>query len=319
MKLAGRTISNRNIGIAATLIGAMLFSMKAVFIKLAYGYAVTPVVLLSLRMAFSLPIFIVIGAWSSRGKSTVEPWRTSTVLAAAGIGFAGYYLASILDFIGLSYLSAGMERIILFVYPTLVLLAQGLLFGQKITRIQFAATGLSYVGILVAFADGWALGGKDFGFGALAVFGAAVTYAGYVIGSGRMTPRLGTVRFTTLAMIVAGIAILVHALVAGERLSGWPNEVYLLGIVLAIVCTVIPTYLVADGIRRIGASDGAIIGAVGPIVTIAMEWWILDEHLTWLQGFGASLVVLGVVLASVSTARLRALVGLEKQLEIPQA
>ncbi len=289
---------NRQIGIYLTLAGAVLFSMKAVFVKLAYAYAVAPISLLGLRMAFSLPFFVGIGLYQIRSRPSVRPMGARAIVTTGLIGLLGYYLASYTDFLGLRYISAGMERIILFVYPTLVLIGQRVLFGTATSRTQWLATGLSYLGIVVAFSEGDLSAGSELWIGGALVFVSAVAYAGYVIGSGRMTPRYGTIRFTTLAMVFAGVGVLTQVALSGQPLLGLPTPVYGWAIVIAIVCTVLPTYLVADGIKRAGAGDAAIIGAVGPVCTIALEYWLLPDRLTLLQMLGGGLVVLGVVLAA---------------------
>ncbi len=289
---------SRRIGVYLTLAGAVMFSMKAVFIKLAYAYEVTPISLLGLRMAFSLPFFIGIGLYQMRFTTPQRPMGPRAVLLTGAIGLLGYYVASYTDFLGLQYVTAGMERIILFVYPTLVLIGQRLLFRTATSRTQWIATGLSYVGIVIAFSEGDLSVGSELWKGGALVFVSAVTYAGYVIGSGRMTPIYGTVRFTTLAMVVAGVGVLTQVYLSGDALLGLPTPVYAWAAVIAVVCTVVPTYLVADGIKRAGAGDAAIIGAVGPVCTIALEYWLLPDRLSVVQMLGGALVIAGVVLAA---------------------
>ena len=290
--------ANRKRGIVLTLLGAALFSTKAVFVKLAYDYDVAPISLLGLRMAFSLPFFLGIGLYQARNTRPDVPMDARAYVIASAVGLIGYYVASFMDFAGLRYLSAGMERIILFVYPTIVLVAQRLLFGTATTRMQWVATVVSYCGILVAFSDGDLSSGSDFWRGAALVFVSAVAYSAYVIGSGRMTPRYGTIRFTTVAMVAAAVGVLTHVYLSGATLFGLAPEVYAYAVVIAIVCTVIPTYLVADGIKHAGAGDAAIVGAVGPVVTIGLEYALLPERLTPLQLFGGALVIAGVVLVA---------------------
>ena len=290
--------TNRRRGIALTLLGAALFSTKAVFVKLAYGYEVAPIALLGLRMAISLPFFLAIGIYQMRQTNSDRPMDAGAVATAVAVGLVGYYVASFTDFAGLRYISAGMERIILFAYPTIVLIAQRLLFGTATTRMQWVATGVSYAGILLAFSDGRSATGPEFWRGAALVALSAVAYAAYVIGSGRMTPRYGTIRFTTVAMVAAAFGVLAHVYLSGATLFGLATEVYGWGVVIAVVCTVVPTYLVADGIKHAGAGDAAIIGAVGPVVTIALEYYVLPDRLTPLQLIGGALVIAGVVTAA---------------------
>ena len=292
------TARSRRLGVALTLAGAALFSTKAVSVKLAYQHDVAPIALLGLRMGISLPFFLAIGLVQMRRTTPSVALDARGVLTAVSTGLIGYYVASFTDFAGLRYISAGMERIILFAYPTIVLVAQRLLFGVPSTRTQWWATGISYAGILVAFSDADLSRGSDFWRGAALVAVSAVTYAAYVIASGRMTPRYGTIRFTTLAMVAAAGGVLAHVYLSGHALLGLAREVYGWGVVIALVCTVVPTYLVADGIKRVGAGDAAIIGAVGPVVTIALEYYALPDRLTAVQLIGGGLVIAGVVLAA---------------------
>ena len=212
------------------------------------------------------------------------------------VGIMGYYLASYTDFLGLQYLSAGMERLVLFIYPTLVLLIQWMAFGTKIKRVQWMATGICYAGIALAFSGSDFFVGNQFSLGAGLVFMSALLYSFYVIGSGRLTPRLGSVRFTSVALIAASMAVLSHVFAAGNTLLGLPWGLYGYGLTLAIFCTVIPGYMITEGIRRIGASNAAILGAIGPVATIVLEYFVLDEYLNLVQGLGALLVISGVVL-----------------------
>lgn len=290
--------ASRRRGVLLTLIGAALFSTKAVFVKLAYAYEVLPIELLGLRMAISLPFFLAVGAYQMNRVKPDVPMDARAALTAALVGLVGYYAASFTDFAGLRYVSAGMERIILFIYPTMVLMAQRLFFGTPITVVQWVATGISYSGILLAFSEANLRIGSDFWKGATLILTSAAAYSAYVIGSGRMTPRYGTIRFTTLAMVAAAVAVLTHVYLSAATLFGLAPAVYGWGVVIAVVCTVVPTYLVADGIKRAGAGDAAIIGAVGPIVTIGLEYAVLPNRLTPLQLIGGALVVTGIVIAA---------------------
>ena len=288
-------MTSRRLGFALTVGGAVLFSTKAIFVKLAYFYPVSSIALLGLRMGFSLPAFLLVGYLRRERRAGEEPLTGKTVALVAGLGLMGYYGASYTDFLGLRYLTAGMERIVLFVYPTLVLLIQRALFGTRITRVQAFATAVCYAGLVVAFGAADLRAGSDFLVGAALVFASALLYAGFVIGNGRLTPRFGSVRFTSIAMTAAACGVLAHGLLAGERFVGLAPAVYAYGATIALVCTVVPSYMLAEGIRRIGASDAAIVGAVGPLVTIGLEYVVLGETLTWGQGVGGALVVAGVL------------------------
>ncbi|MEM9835845.1 MAG: DMT family transporter [Bacteroidota bacterium] len=285
-----------SIGVALMLIGAVMFATKAIFIKLAYHYEVSSISLLALRMGFSLPFFLLIGYVKSRRDAARPPLSWRDRITIISLGLFGYYLASYLDFLGLQYLSAGMERLILFVYPTLVLLIGRILLKTPIKSIQWVATGITYLGIIVAFSTADFSMGSSFTLGAALVFGSALTYSFFVVGSGEFAPKLGSVRFTSLAMVAAALGVLAHATVSGAEIRqlAWP--VYGYGFAIAIIATVIPAYLVTEGIRRVGAGNAAILGAVGPVATIILEYLVLDESLNTSQWLGAGLIISGVII-----------------------
>lgn len=287
---------SRQIGIVLLLTGAVLFSCKAIVIKLAYRYDISSISLLGLRMAFALPFFLVIGTLRRERSATYGRlgWRDLIIIVT--LGLFGYYLASYTDFLGLQYLSAGMERLILFVYPTMVLLLQRIIFKTPIKPVQWVATAVCYAGIGLAFSGSDFSVGNQFALGAALVFTSALTYSFFVIGSGYFAVKLGSVRFTSVALTAASLGVLAHVYLSGNTLFGHPTAVYAYGLTLAIFCTVIPTYLVTEGIRRIGAGDAAILGATGPVATIVLEYFVLGEHLNWVQAAGAVLVIVGVVL-----------------------
>ena len=295
---------NRNIGLLLTLLGAIFFSTKAIVIKLAYqDYDAPSIVLLGLRMAFALPFFLGIGYWQRRSKGEQRAFTRREVAIVIVLGVVGYYLASYTDFLGLQFLSAGIERLILFSYPTMVLLIQRLAFGTPIKPVQWVATVICYAGIGLAFSGSDFTVGDNFTIGAGLILLSALLYSFYVIGSGRLTPVVGSVRFTSVALVAAGVAVLLHVMVSGHTLLGLPWGLYVYGLVLAILCTVIPGYMVTEGIRRIGANDAAILGAVGPVATIVLEYFVLGEYLNIVQALGAVLVITGVILIGRSKGR----------------
>lgn len=293
----------RRIGLLLTLCGAVFFSCKAIVIKLAYlDYEVSSIVLLGLRMTFALPFFLGIGYWKRRSTGDQRAFTTRELLLVVALGVIGYYLASYTDFLGLQFLSAGMERLILFSYPTMVLLIQRAVFGTPIKPVQWLATVVCYAGIGLAFSGSDFSLGDNFSLGAGLVLLSALLYSSYVIGSGRLTPVVGSVRFTSVALVAASAAVIVHVLLSGNSLFGLPAGLYAYGLTLAVLCTVIPVYMVTEGIRRIGANDAAILGALGPVATIVLEYLVLDEYLNLTQGLGAVLVIVGVVLIGRSKA-----------------
>ncbi len=287
---------NRMIGLSLTLGGAILFSCKAIVIKLSYlDYEVNSIVLLGLRMAFALPFFLIIGYLKRQKTANQRSINARSFGIIVLLGIFGYYLASYTDFLGLQYLSAGMERLILFSYPTMVLLLQRLIFKTPIKPVQWFATVICYAGIGLAFSGSDFSVGAKFTLGAGLVFVSALLYSFYVIGSGKLTPVIGSIRFTSLAMLAACGVVLLHVLLSGNTLLGLEWGLYGYGLILAVFCTVIPGYMVTEGIRRIGANDAAILGAVGPVATIVLEFFILGEHLNLVQALGAALVIFGVV------------------------
>ena len=287
---------DRRLGLICLLSGAVLFSCKAILIKLAYRYGVSSISFLGLRMAFSVPLFLLVGFLRRKDSAARPPIETRDLLTVIVLGCFGYYLASYTDFLGLQYIQAGMERVILFTYPTLVLLLQRLVFKTAIRPVQWVATLLCYLGIAVAFSGSDLSLEGEFVKGASLVFLSAFLYSLYVIGSGRLAPKLGNVRFTTAALLTAGTCVLAHVFLSGAPLLGLAPQVYVYGLLTAIFCTVIPSYLVTAGIQRLGAGDAAIIGAVGPVATIVLEYFVLGEHLNAAQGVGAALIIAGVVL-----------------------
>jgi len=280
-------------------LGAICFSAKAVLVKLAYRYEVDSVSLLTLRMVFSLPVFLLVAWWVSRSRtSRAQPLNRRDWFYILLFGIAGYYLASILDFIGLQYITASMERLILFIYPTMVLVLSALFLGKPIRREQYLALGLTYVGIALAFAQGMSLSGQsDFVKGAIFIFFGAFSYAIYLIGSGNLLPRLGTWRYTSLAMSAAcGAVIIHHGILYQWQLFHFPAPVYWLAFLMAMLSTVLPAFLVSEGIRVIGSGNASIIGSVGPISTIVLAYIFLGERLGGLQWLGTGLVISGVIL-----------------------
>lgn len=280
--------------LAAT--AAVGFSFKAILVKLAYAYAVDAITLIALRMLFSAPFFLAVAVRERRNNDQPPlSWREWAQIALLGV--IGYYGASFLDFLGLQYISAGLERLILFLYPTLVVMLSLLLFDKRITRREILALGLSYAGIALAFAHDIAASANnhDIVLGGALVFASALAYAVYLIGNGELVGRVGAARFTAHAMVWASLACVVQFLLT-HPLSKLvlPWQVYALALAMAIFSTVLPTFMVSAAIRRIGSNRVALIGAVGPIATIFLGYWILAEPISAAQLAGAALVMLGV-------------------------
>jgi drug/metabolite transporter (DMT)-like permease len=288
-------------GFLITLLGAVLFSTKAIIVKLAFGATHTDALtLLTLRMVFSLPFYAGVALLVSSQKNNVRMTRPQWGLVAL-LGLLGYYVSSLLDFIGLQYVSAGLERLILFLYPSFVVFINALVFKQRITGIQKWALLLTYLGIGIAYAGELTIDTSRQGlyFGSFLVFLCAVTYSMYIAGSGKIIPVVGANKFTAYAMLAATVGIFVHyafvgpgeILVAGRALWGY-------GLGLAILSTVLPSFLISQGLKRIGANNVAIISGIGSISTIAQAHFFLHEPIFAAQIGGTILVVLGVLLLS---------------------
>lgn len=285
-------------GIAIGVLGVVLFSSKAVMVKIAYKYNVDAISILLLRMLFSFPFYVVV-AYIYRNKiSDVKVVKRDYVWVVF-FGFVGYYLASYFDFVGLTYIKASLERIILFLYPTIVIILNRLFLKQQITKVQAGAIGLTYLGIILAFADEVAVSGADSYLGGFFILLSAITYASYLVGSGWLIPKFGVVKFTAYAMIVSCFCVFIHyAMISKIDLFSFTWQVYGLGFLIAVFATVIPSFLVSKSIKMISSSNFAIVAGIGPISTIILAAIFLNETLTLLQMFGALIVIAGIVFMS---------------------
>jgi drug/metabolite transporter (DMT)-like permease len=278
--------------------GVVCFSIRPIFIKLAYAYVVDPVTLLALRMIFSLPFFIVAALWLRHGQ-TQRPLAKRTLLSVAALGILSYYAASFLDFLGLQYISAGLGRLLQFTYPTIVVILSALLLSKRITTRDLVALALTYAGLMLVFAHTLGSENRDFWLGAALVFASSTCYAVYLVAGSEVIARVGSMRFTAYAMSAASAAcILQFLLLRPFSALDLPAPVYLYAIGMATVSTVIPVFMTSEALRRIGANRVAIIGALGPVTAIALGYLGLDEIMTPLQIAGAVLVMVGVVVIS---------------------
>jgi drug/metabolite transporter (DMT)-like permease len=282
-------------GLLLAVVGSIAFSGKAIIVKLAYRYGVDAVTLIMYRMLFALPIFAVMAWWASRGKAalTRNDW-----LGILGLGFTGYYLASFLDFAGLAYISAALERLILYLNPTLVLILGWLLYKRKMSSKQVGAMALSYAGILLVFGHELKFDGSTSSntvLGATLVFGSAVSYAIYLSYSGEMVKRLGSLRLVGLATTVACLLCIAQfAVLRPLSAMAVAPEVIWLSLLNATLCTALPVLAVMMAIERIGAPLAAQTGMIGPMSTILMGVFILGEPLNvWI--IAGTVLVLGGV------------------------
>jgi drug/metabolite transporter (DMT)-like permease len=279
-------------GLVFAALGSIAFSGKAIIVKLAYRYDVDAVTLIMYRMLFALPLFAALAWWASRGK---PPLARRDWLIVFGLGVTGYYLASFLDFLGLQYISASLERLILYLNPTLVLLIGVIAFGRRVTGRQLGAMAVSYAGILLVFGHELRLEGTDVPLGAALVFGSAVSYAIYLAYSGQVVSRLGALRLTGLATTVACLLCIAQFFVLRPvSAMAVAPEVLWLSVLNATLCTFAPVIMVMLAIERIGSTLTAQTGMIGPLSTIAMGVLILGEPFSaWLVA-GTALVLVGV-------------------------
>ena len=280
-------------GLVLATLGAIAFSGKAIIVKLAYRHGVDAVTLIMLRMLFALPMFLVMAWWAGRGK---PPLTRRDWLGVLGLGVTGYYLASFLDFAGLAYITASLERLILYLNPTLVLIFGWVVYRRRVTRWQLAGMAISYAGVVAVFAHELHFEGSSTALGAALVFGSAVSYAIYLALSGRVVQRLGALRLTGLASSVACVLCIAQFLVLRPvgLLTTLAPEVIWLSVLNATVCTALPVLAVMMAIERIGAPMAAQTGMVGPMSTILIGVVILGEPFTAWVAAGTVLVIAGI-------------------------
>ena len=280
------------------LAGTISFAFRPVLIKLGYAaHPVSATTLLFLRMTLALPFFLAM-AWWLRGAAPIarRDW-----LGIVGLGFLGYYLASLLDFLGLQYVPAGPGRLIMFLYPTLVVILSALFLGKPATRRELAALGVTYAGIALVLSNqiGAAPENRLFLLGAALIFSSAMCYAVYLVTGSQLVQRVGSARFTAYTMIVSTVPAVVQLLLLESSASlELPAAVWWYAILLATVCTVLPVFLVAEALKRIGANHFALIGGLGPVTTVLADFGLLGGALTGVQMLGGALVIFGVLLVS---------------------
>ena len=287
--------SARRTGLLCAVVGAIAFSGKAIIVKLAYRHGVDAVTLIMYRMLFALPLFLAMAWWSGRGK---PPLSARDWLGVVALGLSGYYLSSFLDFAGLSYISAGLERLILYLNPTLVLALGWLLYRKTASRRQLAGLAISYLGVLLVFGmevlTHGAGGGKVW-WGAGLVFASAVSYAIYLVYSGQFVQRIGALRLVGWATTFACLFCIAQFLLLRPMSAAQVVEpVIWLSVLNASLCTAVPVLLVMLAIERLGAATVAQTGMIGPLSTILMGVWLLGEPLTPVMVLGTALVLAGI-------------------------
>ncbi len=287
----------RLIGCALVLLGASGFSTKAILIKLAYmaDTQLDAITLLALRMLFSLPLFLLAALWQQK-KYSEPPLDKKQWVIVIVLGLMGYYIASYLDFLGLQIISAGLERLIIFSYPTFVVLFSAIFYRRAMTASVIIALGLSYIGILLVFIEQVSLASTNILLGSAFVLSSAIIFAFFVMSSGVMVLRIGSVRFTAYTMLVASLATLIHFAFHHDLLitmTAIPLEIYILSLIMAVFATVLPSFLMNNGIEKVGASSAAILSSVGPVITLMLAHKLLQETITETQLLGTFFVLAG--------------------------
>lgn len=280
---------------AITFTGVFLFGAKAILVKLCYQQGINASTMIMLRMCAALPFYIVILVWGKNWlvfKSLSSKDHFSIIL----LGMLGYYLSSLLDFIGLQYISANLERLILFSYPTLVVIISALFLKKKMTRDQAIAIAVTYAGLFITMFEKLNLQeSQHIYLGFVLIFGSALTYALYLVGSGELLNRVGTWVFTSYSMVVSGMCVIVHSMILPVKpLVEIPSEVYGYGIVMAVFCTIVPSFMISYAIKQVGASKVSIVGSIGPVFTIFLSYYVLHETLSIYQIVGGAIILLGV-------------------------
>jgi len=287
-------------GFVVTFVGAILFSTKAVIVKKAFAdIKVDALSLLAVRMICSVPFYLIVAFYKTgqqqNVKLTKKQWAHLVVL-----GLSGYYLSSFLDFVGLQYISAGLERLILFLYPTITVFITTIFFKQKISTIQKLALLLTYTGIAIAFFGELKVdaGNPHFYLGSALIFLCAITYGYFIAGSGQLIPQIGATKFTAYAMTVAAIGVLLHFAINGNFtvIESGNKAFWLYGILLAVVATVIPSFLISAGLKRMGSNNVAIVSSIGPVSTVVQAHFILGEKIFVAQVIGTILVITGIIM-----------------------
>lgn len=282
-----------------TLLGAVMFSAKGVFIKFAYEYDVDTVTLLTIRMAISVPVYLMIGFYSER----FHQHRVSNqqLLAITGFGCVGYYLASYLDMQGLHYISVSLERVILYLYPTFVLLLSVFVLKQRVTRNEILSIIVAYIGIVFIFIETTSSNSNDIFLGAVFVALSALAFAVFLIGSDQHIKMVGSVRFTAYAMSAAGGSVFLHYILSGRAgVLEQHQQVYFWGAVLAILSTIIPSFLMAHGMKILGARIVSLLGIIGPVSTLLLGTVFLGEILSDVQVIGVFIVISAVTFIVIS-------------------
>ena len=290
------------VGLLFAIAGVLCFSLRPILIKLAYAWSQDPVTLLALRMAFAAPFFVGVAFWSGRSGANKPIARRDFVLVIV-LGLLSYYAASFLDFLALQYISAGLGRLVLFLYPTIVVVLSALFLARPMAARELVALVLTYAGLALVLLHTIAAS-RNVWFGVALAMGSSVCYAVYLVAGAQVIARVGSLRFSAYAMVAATVACLLQFVVLRpfDALEV-PVQVFGYAAVMAVVSTVVPVFLTAEALRRVGANTVAIVGALGPVSTIFLGWLGLEEVMTPIQLVGVGLVLAGVLAVSLKPGR----------------
>ena len=297
---------HRALGYFYAASGAALFSTKAIFIKLAYMEQANAALMLALRMAFSLPFFIGVGIYAvNRLRREGKPMPSHTMLMQATlIGFLGYYISSQLDFAGLIFISAQLERLVLFTYPIFVMFLGWLFFKARITWFSILAAAITYAGLVVVFLSALPTGGRSTIIGTALVLGCAITFAAYQLLAKKIISNMGSMLFTSIALSASGVACILHYIVVSRSVDFSASPRFLwLSAGTAIFATVIPSFLVNAGLSRTSPQTTSMIATISPLITITLAVWILNEPFTLADALGSAMVIAGIALYAWADSR----------------
>lgn len=286
--------SGFGLSVALAALGAVLFSAKAIVVKLSYVHGADAGTVLALRMIASLPFFWIAVWWHTR-RERLAPITRRDFWHLTFLGFMGYYVSSYLDFVGLEYISAGLERVILYLNPTMVLLISAFFLKKYISPRQWVAMGIAYAGVFLVFIKDVQFEGGQVVWGSFLVFLSAATYAVYLIHSGEVVRKIGSIRVVAYASASATFFSVVHALIMNPiALVQQPIDVYWLALFNGSFCTFVPMLAVMMAVNRAGSSIAAQAGVAGPVATVFLGWYFLQEPISGMQLIGIAVVLIGM-------------------------
>jgi RarD protein len=279
------------------LSGVVLFSAKSVFAKMAYEYRIDPISVLYLRMLFSFPLLLtVIFVYEKTRKHAWAHWQD--IAKVIVISILGYYISAVFNFVGLLYIDASIERLILFLYPTMVIILSAIFLNKRVSTKQIIAILIAYLGIIIAFAEKLKMNSEhNLWLGVSLVFVSSLTYAIFLTVSDNLIQKVGSFRFTSIATLTMAICMIIHALSVGKaQIEGYNHHVYFYCILMAVLSTVLPLYLFNYSISRLGAANVSIISCMGPVITLLLSAVLLSETITLWQLAGTMVVMGGILI-----------------------